>query len=50
MSQGDHQFLWLLLSDRFLIDIRALKPPEKKKKRKRMNELNGAGEGNLLNY
>ena len=40
MSQGDHQFLWVLLSDRFLIDIRTLKPRGKIK----MNELKGAGE------
>jgi len=43
MSQGDHQFLWFLLSDRFLVDIRALKPPGGKKK---INELKGAGEEN----
>lgn len=40
MSQGDHQLLWVLLSDRFLIDIRTLKPPGGKK----INELKGAGE------
>jgi hypothetical protein len=34
MSQGDHQFLWLLLSDLLLVDIRTLKPPREGKREK----------------
>lgn len=35
MSQGDHQFLWLLLSDLLLVNVRALKPKRGKIRKER---------------